>query len=139
MQSTVMPTMDNHIIRLKPGDDLKESIQQYVQEKNLMAAWVTSCVGSLASYNIRFANQQEGNTATGHFEITSLSGTLSSNGSHLHISVSDSTGKLIGGHLLSGCKIYTTAEIVIQSTDQFHLTRETDSNTGFKELKIEKQ
>ena len=136
VQSTVMPTMHNYIIRLQPGDDLKETIQQYVVEKNLTAAWIATCVGSLVSYNIRFANQSEGSTDTGHFEIISLSGTLSANGSHLHISVSDSTGKVIGGHLLPGCKIYTTAEIVIQSSDQFHFTRETDSVTGFKELKI---
>ena len=84
---------------------------------------LTTCVGSLTDYTIRFANQPEGNSDSGHFEVVSLTGTVSTNGSHLHISISDSTGKTIGGHLMPGCKIYTTAEIVLQSTSKYEFTR----------------
>jgi predicted DNA-binding protein with PD1-like motif len=44
-----------------------------------------------------------------------------------------------GGHLAHGCKIYTTAEIVIGATDEIVFTRETDAETTYKELKIRKK
>src|SRR6187200_2344706 len=107
--------MDNkvYVFRLKPGEDLRKSIEAIVKEKNIEAGWINTCVGSLTDYTIRFANQQQGTHGSGHFEIVSLTGTVSVNGSHLHISISDSTGKTIGGHLLEGCIVYTTAEIII--------------------------
>ena len=130
--------MDNkvYVFRLKPGEDLRKSIEAVVKEKNIIAGWINTCVGSLTDYMIRFANQQEGNHVSGHFEIVSLTGTVSVNGSHLHIIVSDSTGKTIGGHLLDGCKIYTTAEIVIATTEAYEFTRRKDGTTEWEELQV---
>jgi len=130
--------LQNHVFRLKPGDDLRKSIQQFAVDHLIKAGWMVTCVGSLTDYNIRFANQSTTSSASGHFEIVSLTGTISENGSHMHISVSDSTGKTIGGHLLEGCKIYTTAEIVIQSTNEMEFTREKDGSTPWEELQIKK-
>jgi predicted DNA-binding protein with PD1-like motif len=127
-----------HAFRLKPGQDLKQSIDSFVKEKNIQAGWIATCVGSLTDYNIRFANQEKGYSDKGHFEIVSLVGTLSVNGSHMHLSISDSTGKTIGGHLLSGCKIYTTAEIVISESTDFIFTREKDGSTPWEELQVKK-
>ena len=131
--------MDNnkvYIFRLNPGEDLRKSIEAFVKEKNIIAGWINTCVGSLTDYTIRFANQQEGNNGSGHFEIVNLTGTVSVNGSHLHISISDSTGKTIGGHLLDGCKIYTTAEIVIGSTTAYEFKRVKDGTTEWEELQV---
>lgn len=122
--------------RLKPGQDLKLSLDSFVKANQLEAAWIQTAVGSLTDYHIRFANQPNGSKEIGHFEIVSLVGTLSVNGSHIHISVSDSTGKTIGGHLLEGNKIYTTAEIVIGSSNQFQFKREEDGTTPWKELQV---
>jgi uncharacterized protein len=126
-----------HAFRLKPGQDLKKEILQYVKEKQIKAGWVSTCVGSLTNYNIRFANQPEGNSGSDHFEIVSLTGTVSVNGSHIHISISDSTGKTIGGHLLDSNIVYTTAEIVILSSDDFIFKREKDGTTEWEELQVE--
>jgi predicted DNA-binding protein with PD1-like motif len=63
-------------------------------------------------------------------------GTLSLHGIHLHISISDKNGKTIGGHLVEGCIIYTTAEIVIGTSEDFIFMRAVDQNTGYKELEI---
>ena len=131
--------MDNnkvYVFRLKPGEDLRKSIEAIVKEKNIEAGWINTCVGSLADYTIRFANQQQGTSGSGHFEIVNLTGTVSVNGSHLHISISDSTGKTIGGHLLEGCKIYTTAEIVIGSTTAYEFKRLKDGTTEWEELQV---
>lgn len=131
-----MPSTQNHVFRLKPGADLKTSIQDFVNAHHITAGWIVTGVGSLTDYHIRFANQPDASSGSGHFEIVSLTGTLSSNGSHLHISLSDSTGHTIGGHLMEGNKVYTTAEIVIQSTDEWLFTREKDGSTPWEELQI---
>jgi uncharacterized protein len=123
--------------RLKPGEDLKQAITKIVEQRKITAGWISTCVGSLTDYNIRFANQPNGSVGTGHFEIVSLTGTVSINGSHLHISVSDSTGKTLGGHLMDGCKVYSTAEIVILSSNELNFKREKDGSTPWEELQIE--
>jgi uncharacterized protein len=55
----------------------------------------------------------EGTVVSGHFEIVSLEGVLSRHGSHYHIVISDGDGMTFGTHLVEGCSIFTTAEIVI--------------------------
>lgn len=137
-QKAIMSQSSTHVFRLKPGDDLKKSIQNYVDDNNIKAGWMVTCAGSLTDYSIRLANQSEPSSGSGHFEIVSLTGTLSENGSHMHISFSDSTGKTTGGHLMEGCKVYTTAEIVIQSSTEYIFKREHDGTTPWEELKIKK-
>jgi len=127
-----------HAFRLKPGNDLRQEVESFVTANNIKAGWITCGVGSLSDYNIRFANQPHGIIGSGHFEIVSLIGTVSTYGSHMHISVSDSTGKTIGGHLLDDNLIYTTAEIIIQELDDFIFTRENDGSTPWKELQVKK-
>ena len=134
-----MQNISTHAFRLKPGQDLKSEIQKVVAEKQIKAGWISSCAGSLTNYNIRFANQPGGNSDSGHFEIVSLTGTVSVNGSHIHISISDSSGKTLGGHLLEDCKVYTTAEIVILSTDKYEFKREKDGSTPWDELQVEEK
>jgi predicted DNA-binding protein with PD1-like motif len=128
-----------HAIRLKPGQDLKKEIEAYVQQHHIEAGWVMTCVGSVTQYHLRFANQPQGTKGNGHFEIVSLTGTVSINGNHLHMSVSDSTGRTIGGHLLDTNFIYTTAEIVIGEGKQLTFTREKDGTTEWEELQIKKK
>ncbi len=48
----------------------------------------------------------------------------SKNGSHAHISISESTSKNIGGHLLKKCIVFTTAEIMLQSATDFNFLKE---------------
>jgi uncharacterized protein len=128
--------LKSHAIRLKPGNDLKRELETYVAQNNIRAGWIASCVGSLTRYNLRFANQPSGSTGSGHFEILSLSGTVSISGLHLHISISDTTGKTIGGHLLDSNIVYTTAEIIIQEDDSFVFTRAIDGTTPWPELQV---
>lgn len=128
--------MTVYALRLTPGQDLKRELEAFVQKQKIQAGFVITCVGSLQQAMIRPANQPDALTRTDKFEIVSLVGTLSTNGSHLHISLSDSLGTTIGGHLLEGNRIYTTAEIVIGEAEHLTFTRETDPQTTYKELTI---
>ncbi|MDX9970377.1 MAG: DNA-binding protein [Candidatus Gracilibacteria bacterium] len=127
--------MHTHSFRLKPNQDLKASIENYVIEKNIKAGVILSAVGSLKKATIRLADETVKNFE-GPFEIVSLIGTLSPDGCHLHISISDKNGLVLGGHLKENCIIHTTAEIVLAEISDKVFKREYDENTGFKELLI---
>lgn len=126
----------HHVIRLQPGQDLKKAIAAFAKTNNLRAAWIVTAVGSLTTYHLRFANQTEGRTESGHFEIVSLNGTLNADNMHLHMSISDNTGRTVGGHVLDGNMVYTTVELVIGATDELEFSREVDPTYGYRELVV---
>ena len=128
--------MKTYTFRLKPGQDLLDEIESFVKTYNIEAGCILSSVGSLTHAVIRLANRDIYSEFNGHFEIISLNGTVSVNGSHLHISISDSRGSTIGGHLVSGCRIYTTAEIVIAAFDGVIYRREFAEDSGYDELVV---
>lgn len=128
--------MQVHVFRLKPHEDLKTAIVEYAKANSITAGIILTCVGSLEEYNIRFANEKAGKKLWGYFEIVSLTGTFSTSSSHLHLSVSDSRGNTIGGHLLDGNHIYTTAEIAIGVLPEITFEREIDATYGFSELVV---
>ena len=133
---TPMAPQKVYALRLHPGDDLKVKIAEFVKEKKIQAGYIITCVGSLTKATIRLSNRNETQTWKETFEITSLTGTLSPDGNHLHISVANKEGTTVGGHLMDGCIVYTTAEIIIGEAPDLIFKRETDSVTTFKELKI---
>jgi len=126
-----------YALRLRPGDDLREALLAFVAAQGLGAGAVLTCVGSLTTVVLRLANQEVATQFQGHFEIVSLVGTLSATGgSHLHLSVSNATGRTLGGHLLAGCRIYTTAEIVLAALPELAFAREIDPTFGYCELVV---
>lgn len=128
--------METHIFRLLPGQDLNQSISDFVLNQRIAAGSILTCVGSLTRAVIRFANKPEGTQVDGHFEIVSLVGNVGMSGSHLHLSISDGHGKMLGGHLLDGCLVYTTAEIVLASFPELVFRREMCEQSGYPELVI---
>lgn len=126
--------MKTHAFRLQPNQDLKISIKNYVRENQIRAGVILSCVGSLNGATLRMEDENIAKVFDGKFEIVSLVGTLSPDGCHLHISLSDKDGNVMGGHLNEGCIINTTAEIVIGEIENLNFSRAIDENTGFKEL-----
>lgn len=125
-----------YTLRLIPGDDLKGELDKFVREHTVDAGFIMTCVGSLTRAVIRLANQESGQTYRGYFEIVSLVGTLSRQGSHVHIAVSDSSGYTTGGHLLDGCQVYTTVELVLGVLPEVVYKREPDPRSGYDELTI---
>jgi predicted DNA-binding protein with PD1-like motif len=126
----------NYTFRLKSGQDLFDAIDAFLREKNIEAGCVLSAVGSLTHFKLRFANQETFAEGDGHFEIVSITGTVSTHGSHLHVSISDEQGRTTGGHLVSGCSIYTTAEIVLAVFEGVLYKREFAEDSGYDELVV---
>lgn len=128
-----------HTFRLKPGQDLFDEIETFVHEKHIEAGCILSAVGSLTHATLRLANRDLYNEYDGHFEIVSMTGTVSVHGSHLHVAISDGDGVTTGGHLVSGCKVYTTAEMVLAVFEDVVYKREFAVDSGYEELVVYKK
>ena len=129
--------MKTYTFRLRPGQDLFVEIERNIVERKIEAGCVLCSVGSLTHATLRLANLENNSDYEGYFEIVSLTGTVSTNGSHLHISISDGEGKTIGGHLLPGCRVYTTAELVVAVFDNIIYKRELlENDSGYEELVV---
>lgn len=128
--------METVALRLQPGSDLRQSLLNYCITQRIEAALILGCVGSLRNAEIRFAENSQGTRLEKAFEILSLSGTLSLHGGHFHITVADSQGQVIGGHLLNGSHVHTTAEVVLGIIPGMVFNWMHDPMTGYSELDI---
>jgi predicted DNA-binding protein with PD1-like motif len=123
-------------LRLQPGDDLRLALEAWMEEQEELAGCVISAVGSLSLAQLRLTGATQATAIHGELEILSLSGSLSPDGAHLHIAVSDSKGAVIGGHRCAGSLVRTTAELVIGLLPEWRFRRELDPVTGYAELRI---
>ncbi len=128
-----------YAFRIQPHEDLKKTLLLFAGKNSIKAGAIVTAVGSLEQFNIRFANCAEGTSKKGHFEIVSLVGTFSDSACHLHLSISDNKGKTIGGHVLDGNLVYTTAEIVLIKLTDFEFRRYVDAIYGYRELTVIKK
>ena len=138
-ESGVSNSSRTWVVRLRPGQDLREELEKLTKSAGIRAGFIVTAVGSLQKASLRLADRTDTITFAQKFEIVSLVGTLSGDGVHLHIALSDSEGKTTGGHLVGGSIIYTTAEIVIGEARDLVFTREQDEQTGYKELRVHKR
>jgi uncharacterized protein len=130
--------MKVHVLRLVPGDDLRAALESAFADLSrthgIAAACIVSAVGGLSQAILRYADKSGGSEVNGPLELLMLSGTLSPDGAHLHASVADAQGTVKGGHLMPGCIVRTTAEVVIALLPGWEFRRELDVATGNKEL-----
>lgn len=125
-----------YALRLRPGDDLKRALVAFARANKLQAGAIVTCVGSLREARLRLADRPDATTFQGKFEIVSLVGTLTEAGAHLHLAIADGQGRTVGGHLVDGCSIYTTAEIVVGELAELSFRRAPDPVTTYQELEI---
>lgn len=118
--------------RLKKGDDLRACIEEKC--KNINTAVIISGVGCLYHARIRLAKAKEYIDTENDYEIVSLMGTISCGKAHIHISLSDDKGNVVGGHLEEGCLVNTTCEIVLGVLEEYESHRNFDPTTGYSEI-----
>jgi predicted DNA-binding protein with PD1-like motif len=123
-------------LRLTPGEDLRAGVEAAFAATGAKAGFVAAAVGSLGPAMLRLAGEDGTTAIPGPLEIVALSGTLSSDGPHLHLAVSRADGTVAGGHLLAGSIVRTTAEIVLGLLPGLAFTRPHDAQTGYNELTI---
>ncbi|RFP20340.1 DNA-binding protein [Duganella sp. BJB488] len=128
--------MQTLALRLDPGDDLRAALAAALRASGHAAGFVLQGIGSLSVAQLRYAGQPQPDTLRGDLEILTLAGSLSADGAHLHMSVSDAQGRVLGGHVCAGCVVRTTAELLLGLLPGQRFTRELDPRTGYPELKI---
>jgi len=128
--------MQAHPLRLRPGQDLRDALEETIRQLGSQAAFVVQGIGSLGVAQLRFAGIAQPTELRADLEILTLAGSIAPDGAHLHMSVSDAAGRLYGGHVARGCIVRTTAEILLALLPDHAFSRETDPQTGFMELRI---
>jgi hypothetical protein len=122
--------------RLKPGDDFRSAVEWLVEEQNIQAGVLLSVVGSLTAASLRTPSGSV-KAIDGPLEIVSGTGTVGSGGIHIHFSVANQDGTTFGGHLVKGCLVNTTVELVIHNfSADLVFDRVLDAGTGYRELVI---
>jgi predicted DNA-binding protein with PD1-like motif len=123
-------------VRLHPGCDLRSAVEELRSSLPEGSGFLVSGIGSLTHAQLRLANEANEQHVDGPLEIISVSGSVSPEGAHLHMSVANAQGHVFGGHVCRGCEVRTTAELLVAELPGYRLSREHDSTTGFKELVV---
>lgn len=128
--------MDLIPLRLHPGDDLRQSLESWIAHEREGSAWIVSGIGSLTVAQLRLAGRTELSVFDRDLEILTLQGSLCRSGSHIHVTVADAYGAVLGGHLCEGSLVRTTAEVLVARLPEWQLQRAVDPTTGYRELVI---
>ncbi len=124
-------------LRLLPGQDLRAALQAVLGKQAAGAAFVLQGIGSLSVAQLRLAGASQATELCGDLEILTLAGSLAPDGAHLHMSISDAQGRVLGGHVEPGCIVRTTAEILLARLPDHEFSRELDATgSGFRELVV---
>ena len=114
---------DTILVRIDKGEELLEEVKKVALAENVKLAEV-SALGAINDLTVGVFNTLEKKYYANHFEgpyeITSLTGTISTmNGeyyAHLHMSAGNDKGEVFGGHL-NRAVISATCEMVIRVID----------------------
>ena len=128
--------MKTHVFRLRRGSDLLKALQEYARTRRIAAGTVVSGVGCVTRARVRDASGVTVRELNEPLEIVSLMGTLSTARTHLHIALAQEDLTVLGGHLMEGCIVNTTAEVVLLELDGVRFGAERDGETGYDELAI---
>lgn len=126
-------------LRLDPGTDLRRGLEALTRDRGWPAAFVVAGIGSLSVTALRLAEAAEPIWLREPVELLTLSGSLSPDGAHLHASVADARGRVLGGHVAPGCEVRTTAELLVEVLEQQAFSRRFDARTGYAELNVAKR
>lgn len=120
--------------RLHRGDDLLLSIRTLCEREKIDAAVVLSAVGCVSRAVLRDAGGVNLRSVDEPCEIVSLNGTASRTRCHLHLALSREDLSNIGGHMMPGCIVNTTCELVLGVLEHMRFDVEQDVQTGYDEL-----
>ncbi len=103
-------------LTLPAGSDLKVSLENFVREEN-KEGFILGVVGNLSRATFQCPGKAAPTVLEGNLEIITLNGTLSEQGVHLHLSLSDGDCKVWGGHLEVGSTVLKGADVLVGLLD----------------------
>jgi predicted DNA-binding protein with PD1-like motif/glutaredoxin len=94
------------------GADLHRSLESYAAEHALQG-FVISVVGNLRQAAFQCPGQAQPTVLQGDLEVITLQGTLTPDGVHLHLSLSDGRCQVWGGHLEPGTLVQKGVDLLV--------------------------
>jgi uncharacterized protein len=140
------------MIRVVPGSDVIEGIEEACRKLDIKAGAIISCIGSLQKSSIMIAVPLNNKMGAGYSEPITLEGPLeflSGQGTigqdedgaitvHLHGVVSDKGGRVHGGHFVKGHNpVLITCEILLARIEGIRIRRGFDPGTDMKLFLLE--
>lgn len=105
-------------LRLDPGEDLLEGLQQAAKDLGIKDGSFLGGVGSLTSYRVHVVSSVDLPPTNafmkgdGPFDILAITGHVLGGRVHAHLTFSDEE-KAMGGHLELGCSVLTFAVVTL--------------------------
>ena len=99
-------------LHLEAGSDVRRSLEQLALEHNA-GGFVLSVVGNLSQAAFACPGKSAPTVLAGELEIITLQGTISPDGVHLHLSFSDASCQVWGGHLEPGTLVLRGADLLV--------------------------
>ena len=99
-------------LHLEAGSDVRRSLEQLALEHNA-GGFVLSVVGNLSQAAFACPGKSAPTVLAGELEIIALQGTISPDGVHLHLSFSDASCRVWGGHLEHGTLVLRGADLLV--------------------------
>ena len=107
-------------IHLNSNEDLLLFLENFGKEYN-SNGFILGVVGNLSQASFKCPGKNSATLLVGNLEIISLNGTISPSGPHIHLSISDNSCKVWGGHLEKGTIILKGVDLLIGITNQEYL------------------
>jgi predicted DNA-binding protein with PD1-like motif len=122
--------------QLPYGSDLYDGLTQIVQKENIRLGRIQA-IGATTFAKVAYYDQHTKTynplEFTGGMEILNLNGNISMRDGkpfvHVHLLLGDAEGKVFGGHLLPGTKLFA-CEVTIDEFEGDDLFRSQDDRTG---------
>lgn len=137
------------IVRLKPQDEIREKIEEVMNQNGIKKAVILSAIGSV--YEATFFGVKKNSglpfgkdkitvvKETGPFEVLTLEGNILPAGekliSHIHITLGTHDGSILGGHL-DRAIVYTTLELFLAEIRESKVEKEPDKIAGGIQIKL---
>lgn len=123
--------------RMETGDDLLNKLTEFCIGENITHGQV-SAIGALTRATVGFYNgvtlEYEIVDYENHCELVGLQGNISLKEGrpfvHAHISIADSKGNMLGGHLFEGCAVFACEWIIRELIPDSPLERQYHKQTG---------
>lgn len=135
------------MIRVHPGSDIIEGIEEVCQNLGIKCGAITCCIGSLQRASLLIAVPMNNKIGAGYSDPKVIKGPLeflSGQGTigqeeggeifiHLHGVISDKDGNVHGGHLIKGKNpVLITCEVVLIQVEGIHMIRVHDPEVDMK-------
>ncbi len=129
--------------RMEPGEDILRTIEAVSSEHGVRAGQLT-LIGAVSMASLGFFDRESMEyktfTVNKDLEVVSCMGNIASTHEgglivHAHMVVADQDGKCYGGHLMPGCEVSVTIELIITEMDD-DVKRTRDEATGLNLLDI---